>query len=119
MKAVVKSVDAYIAQFPEAAQQIMNRLRALILLNVPEAEEKIMYGVPFYRHRDALGGFAAYQSHVSFGFGSDSLTEEIASALSEKGYHVGKATVQIRFDQSVPEREITAIVLTKLKLNVH
>lgn len=117
MKAVVKNVETYIAQFSKEAQDIMDRLRALIRENVPAAEESIMYGVPFYRYHGPFAGFAAYEDHVSFGCGADGMTDEAAAALREKGYRVGLATVQIRFDQAVPEAEITAILKAKARKN--
>ena len=38
---------------------------------VPDAEETISWPVPFYRRNGALGGYAAYKKHVSFGSDSE------------------------------------------------
>ncbi|MBK5279332.1 MAG: DUF1801 domain-containing protein [Bacteroidia bacterium] len=45
-----KSVDEIIISLPREEQTIMKRLRSLILECLPKAEEKVSYGVPFYRH---------------------------------------------------------------------
>jgi len=117
MKTVMKDIETYIAQFPAGAQEIMVRLRELIRMYTPGAEELIMYGVPFYRYHGPFAGFAAYQDHVSFGCGADAMTEETSGALRAKGYRVGQATVQIQFGQSVPEAEIAAILKEKARRN--
>ena len=79
-----------------------SRSFALIRSIVPDVEEGISYGVPFYKHHGEFGGFAAYKGHVSFGFGSDVLEAEDRAALEAGGYKLGKGTMQIRFDQDVP-----------------
>ena len=44
--------EKYIAQFPENVQDILNRIRLIILEEAPESTEKIAYGMPgFYLNK--------------------------------------------------------------------
>ena len=110
-----KDVDAYIATAPPEARPILEELRNIVLTTIPKVEEKISWGVPFYRHSGEIGGFAAYKNHVSVGFGP--ATAEDRGALESKGYKVLKDTFQIRFDQKVPSAAIKKILKAKVKVN--
>lgn len=115
--AIPEDVDAYIAAADPNARPILEQLRELIRSTVPDVEEGISYGVPFYKHHGEFGGFAAYTSHVSFGFGSDVLEAEDRAALEAAGYKLGKGTMQIRFDQDVPAPAIRQILEAKARMN--
>jgi uncharacterized protein len=115
--AIPQDVDAYIAAADPDARPILQELRELIRSAVPGVEERISYGVPFYKHHGELGGFAAYTRHVSFGFGSDVLQAGDRAALEAGGYKLGKGTMQIRFDQDVPAPEIRQILEAKARMN--
>jgi uncharacterized protein len=114
---VAEDVDAYIADSDEAARPTLEELRALVNSNVPDAEERISWGVPFYRYHGDLAGFAAYKKHVSFGIASGGLRTEDRKLLEERGYVTGKKIVQIAFDQKVPSSTIKKILKAKAKAN--
>ena len=42
----MKETEKYIAQFPENVQDILNRIRLIILEESPESSEKIAYWIP-------------------------------------------------------------------------
>lgn len=112
-----KDVDSYIAISPEVARPHLLELRKIIKSTIPKAEEKISWGVPFYKYHGLLGGFAPFKNHVSFGlaFVFESKDREL---LEKKGYVTGKKTVQIRFDQKVPTKEIKKILKAKVEENL-
>ncbi len=110
-------VDSYIAESVPEAHPVLNELRALIKATIPEVNEGIWYGVPFYEHHGELVGFDTAKKHVSFGFGKDVITDEDRQALEAKGYKLGKGTMQIKFDQKVPVTAIKKILKTKAKRN--
>ncbi len=112
-----ETVDEYIAAAASQAQPILSQLRLIIRKVVPDAKEIINYGVPFYKHFGEFVGFAAYSKHVSFGYGKDILPDELESKLKKSGYHLGKGTMQIQFNQDVPEAEIKEILLIKAQIN--
>ncbi len=110
-----KDVDAYIAAAPVEARPILDELRKIVLMTIPKVEEKISWGVPFYRCQGEIGGFAAYTKHVSIGFGAVAIEDR--AALEAKGYKVLKDTFQIKFDQKVPAAAIKKILKAKVKAN--
>ncbi|MCA9896979.1 MAG: DUF1801 domain-containing protein [Ardenticatenaceae bacterium] len=68
-----KDVDTYIANQAEEARPKLKELRKLIKATIPQAAEKIWYGVPFFDYHGELVGLAAYKKHVSLGIGADVL----------------------------------------------
>jgi len=114
--AETRDVYAYLAASAGAARPILTELRQLLTSTIPGVEEKISWGVPFYRYHGALGGFAAYKNHVSFGCASD-LSGEDRERLEEQGYKTGKKTIQIKFDQEVPMAAIKHILEKQARMN--
>ncbi|MBC9798058.1 iron chaperone [Sinomicrobium weinanense] len=112
-----ENVDLYIAGSAMEARPIMEELREIIRSTVPEAEEGISWGVPYYKYYGELGGFDAAKNHVSFGFDAGTLEDKDREMLEKKGYKLGKMTLQIRFDQKVPAAAIKKILKTKAGIN--
>ena len=112
-----KDVDAYIANSAAEARPLLNELREIIKSTLPKAEEKISWGVPFYRYYGPLVGFATFKSHVSFGLGLSGLESKDREKLEKKGYITGKKIIQIRFDQKVPATAIRQILKAQAKIN--
>jgi hypothetical protein len=54
-------------------------------ITLTEAEMRISWNVPIYKHHGILAGFAAYKNHVSFGFGAAVLQSKDRKMLEEKG----------------------------------
>ena len=105
-----KDVDAYIGAAPDEARATLEAVREVFRSALPDAEERIAWGVPIYRvHRD-VGGFAAYAKHVSVGLAGSSLPDADRTRLEERGYRTGKRTIQVRFDQTVPVTEIRRLL---------
>lgn len=111
-----KNVDAYIESSVSGARSNLEELRNIIRSCVPNAQEGISWGVPFYKYHGVLAGFSAFTKHVSFGF-ADVLSFDDRKRLEKLGYKTGSKTVQIRFDQKVPKTEIEKIVKAKAKMN--
>lgn len=62
-------VDAYIAKSAPFAQPILQRLRATVHTALPEVEESIKWGMPFFVYADRpLANMAAFKQHCAFGF---------------------------------------------------
>jgi uncharacterized protein YdhG (YjbR/CyaY superfamily) len=112
-----QDVDSYIAAADMAARPILSELRQIIKTTVGEAEEGISWGVPIYRYRGVLAGFAVYKKHVSFGFGAGVLADKDREILEKAGYKLGKGTMQIRFGQEVPAATVRKILKAKAEMN--
>lgn len=111
-----ENVDDYIAHAAKDAQLTLKEIRKIVLSTVPEAEEGISWGVPFYKFHGLLAGFSVFKEHASFGL-AFALDETVRERLEKKGYKTGSKTVQIRFDQTVPSKEIAEILKAKAKAN--
>lgn len=116
-KEKAKEVDEYIASSDPKAIPLLKELREFIKLSVPEAEESISWGVPFYKYYGSLAGFAVYKSHVSFGIAAGVLDGKDREALEKKGYATGLRTIQIKFDQKVPTTMLKQVLRAKAKMN--
>ena len=87
-----KSVDEYIATFPEEVQETLAELRATIRAAAPDAEEKISYQMPTFALKGNLVHFAAYKKHIGFYPGSSGI-QAFEQELS--GYKHAKGTVRL------------------------
>jgi uncharacterized protein YdhG (YjbR/CyaY superfamily) len=109
-------VDHYINNSDPVAHDTLRAIRKTIKAAVPEAEEYIKWGIPFYMYYGMLGGFSVFKKHATFGL-SFVFSDEDRKDLESKGYKTGIKTVQIQFDQKVPTKEITRILKTKAEMN--
>ena len=112
-----ENADAYIAKVAKEAQPILQKLRQLIKETLPKCEEKIWYNVPFYHLDGEVVGFSVLKNHVSVGVGADVMTETEREKLEAAGYHTGKGTFQIQFDQKIPTEHLKRLLKAKVKLN--
>jgi uncharacterized protein YdhG (YjbR/CyaY superfamily) len=60
-------VDAYIAALPEPKRGTLDEVRRRILAVMPEAEQKISYGMPaFAIGGKVIAGIAAFKNHLAY-----------------------------------------------------
>lgn len=96
----MNEVDNYIQQFPENVQEILKRIRTLVLENAPGAEEIMAYGMPGYKtHKKPLVYFAAFKNHIGF-YATPSGHSEFRNELAK--YKQGKGSVQFPIDEAIP-----------------
>jgi len=112
-----KDVDEYIAKATKEAQRLLHDLRKFIKETLPKCEEKIWYNVPFYFINDEIVAFAVLKKHVSLGIGPAVMTETEREKLEIAGYHTGKGTFQIKFDQKIPAEHLKRLLKKKVKIN--
>lgn len=61
-----KTVDAYLKSVPEPARTTLKKVRAAIRSAAPrDATEVISYGMPMFKYKGMLMGFAAFSDHCS------------------------------------------------------
>ena len=97
-----KSVDEYIAGTPEIAHAHLAEIRAAVRSALPDAEETISYGKPYYKQPKHLVGFDTYKNHINFEIYEGQLSDDARNRLEKDGYKTGNKSVQIRYDQPVP-----------------
>ena len=91
-------------------------LRRCLRSILPQAEEKIWYGVPFYHLDGELVGFAAYAKHISVGLGASFFPQNRRKELERQGYRTARGTFQIRFDQKIPVAALRSLLQAKIKI---
>lgn len=102
------NVESYIASFPENTRNILESVRALILEEVPDAEEGIAYQMPAYKYLGhPLVYFAGFAKHVGL-YALPSGHARFEKQLA--GYKQGKGSVQFPLSQPVPYDLIREIV---------
>lgn len=108
------TIDEYIANFPEDVQHTLQTIRDLIHQTVPEATEKISYGIPTFAYHGNLVHFAAYDKHIGFYPGSGPL-RDYAELLTE--YETSKGTVRFPLD-NVPLNIVKKLTLAAAQRNL-
>jgi uncharacterized protein YdhG (YjbR/CyaY superfamily) len=109
-----KTIDEYIAAFPENVQTILEKLRSVIRETAPEAEETIDYGIPTFKLKGNLVHFAAFKNHTSF-YPTPSAIEAFKKELSP--FKQSKGTVQFPLDEPIPFDLVKKIVKFRAKEN--
>jgi uncharacterized protein YdhG (YjbR/CyaY superfamily) len=110
-----KEIEKYIKQFDEQVQEILNRIRKLIIDTVPHVDESMAYGMPAYKtNKKPLVYFAAFKNHIGF-YATPTGHEEFKEELSH--YKQGKGSVQFPLDKPIPYDLIEKIVRFRVKEN--
>ncbi len=110
-----KTIDEYLARFPQEVQTLLQKIRMTIHQAAPGAEEKISYQIPTITlNGDDLICFAGWKKHVAL-YPAPRGSEEFKEELS--AYAGGKGTVQFPFDQPIPFGLIKRIVKFRIKKN--
>jgi len=110
-----KTMDEYIATFPENVQEILEKMRQTIREAAPEAKEAISYQMPTFKLNGNLVHFAAYKNHVGFyptPSGIDVFKKELAP------YETSKGTVKFPIDKPIPNDLVRKIVEFRVKENL-
>jgi uncharacterized protein YdhG (YjbR/CyaY superfamily) len=111
-----KDVDEYLARVPEPARTTLNKIRATIRSVVPpEATEGISYGMPAFKYKGPLMGYAAFARHCSLFPMSGSVIEAFQDDL--KGYHTSKGTIQFAMDKPLPAALVKKLVKARIAQN--
>jgi uncharacterized protein YdhG (YjbR/CyaY superfamily) len=109
-------VEAYLAACPEPHRTTLEKLRATIRSVVPkESTEAISYGMPSFRYKGGLVGYAAFKEHCSFFPMSGRLIEEFADEL--KAYKTSKGTIQFPVDKPLPATLMKKMVKARVAQN--
>jgi uncharacterized protein YdhG (YjbR/CyaY superfamily) len=110
------SVDEYLAGVPEPARSSLDRIRATIRSVVPpEATETISYGIPTFKYKGSLVGYAAFSNHCSlFPMGSSAI-EVFKDEL--KNFQTSKGTIRFTVDKPLPAALVKKLVKARIAAN--
>jgi len=111
------SVDAYLAEVPEPARVALERIRSTVRALVPEAGEKISYGVPTFTFHGNLVHYGAAKNHLSFYPGSRRVMQQFAAELT--GFETTKgATIRFTPARPIPLTLLKRIVKARVAENL-
>ena len=104
-----EEVDVYLEGVPEPQRSTLERLRAVLVALLPDAEQGIAYGVPCFKvGGKGVAGFASYKDHCTYLPMSGSITAELADELTD---HVtAKGSVQFPIDEPLPAELVEHLV---------
>jgi len=115
-KIAPKTVDEYLADIPEPAQNTLRHIRAVIRSVVPaETTEVISYGIPMFKYRGMLVGYAAFKKHCSLFPTGSGVLDHFEKEL--RGYRTSKGTIQFPSDKPLPDALVKKIVKARVKEN--
>jgi uncharacterized protein YdhG (YjbR/CyaY superfamily) len=110
-----KTIDEYIAGFPDDVQEILQKIRMTIREVAPDAEEAIKYQIPTFTLKGNLVHFAAFKEHIGF-YPTPTGTEEFQKELS--AYKGGKGSVRFPLDEPIPFDLMRTIVEFRVQENL-
>ncbi len=111
-----KTVDEYLAAVPEPARSTLNKIRAAIRSAVPkEATEAISYGMPTFKYKGPLFGYAAFANHCSLFPMSPAVIEAFKNEL--KSYPTSKGTIRFPVDKPPPAALVKKLVKARIAQN--
>jgi uncharacterized protein YdhG (YjbR/CyaY superfamily) len=108
------TVEEYLVDQPKDVRATLERVRRSVLAVVPNATEKIGYGMPgFYVDGRPLVYYAAFKEHCSLFPASGAVIQRFADDL--KGYGVAKGTIRFPIGEPLPAPLVKKIVKAKLE----
>jgi uncharacterized protein YdhG (YjbR/CyaY superfamily) len=115
-KPTPKSVNEYIAAVPEPARSTLKRIRAAIRSAVPaETTEVISYGIPIFKYKGMLVGYAAFAKHFSLFPTGSGVIKKFEKEL--KDFPTSKGTIRFPVDKPLPVALLKKIVKTRVAEN--
>lgn len=112
-----RSIDEYIATFPEDIQALLQAVRATIKAAAPDAEERVTYQMPTFVLNGHLVYFAAWKNHIGFYPGSSGVPEAFREELSR--YEGTKGSVRFPINEPLPLDLISRIVQYRVSENLN
>jgi len=110
-----KTVDEYLARVSEPARGTLEKVRAVIRSVAPaESVEVISYGIPMFKYKGMLVGFAAFSKHCSL-FPGKLPVETLKDEL--KPYRTSKGTIQFPVDKPLSAALIKKLVKARIAEN--
>lgn len=108
-------IEEYIQTMPAERKPILTELYHFIQTIVPEAEEKISYGMPTFYLNGNLVHFSNAKNHIGF-YPTPSAVTAFQEQLTK--YKTSKGAIQFPVNQELPWELIRQTVLFRKKENL-
>jgi len=112
----MNTIDEYIETFEPEIQRTLKKIRNFIRAEVPEATEKMSYGMPTFYLNGNLVHFAVFKNHYSL-FPCPSGIEELEKEFAP--YRSGKGTLRFLIDKPIPWKIIKKLIGFRVKENMN
>ena len=108
-------VDAYIAALPEPKRSTLEEVRQRILAVIPNATQKISYGMPgFVLNGKVIAGIAAFKNHCAFLPHSGRVFVGIEKHL--EGFMRTMSSLHFRVDEPLSQELIDVLIEEKMQV---
>jgi uncharacterized protein YdhG (YjbR/CyaY superfamily) len=107
-------VDRYLSQIEEPKRTTLELLRESILRVVPDAEQRMSYGLPAFKvEGKVVAGFAAFKNHLSYLPHSGSVLDQLEEDLA--GRSMTKGSLHFPIDQPLPDELVERLISVRLQ----
>ncbi|MDB5182502.1 MAG: hypothetical protein JWO47_286 [Candidatus Saccharibacteria bacterium] len=111
-----KTVDEFIAESPEETRPVVEQIRKIVKQAVPEVEETMGYGKPYYKYHGWMTGVTLYTKHLGIEMWGG-LSDSDRAELEKLGYKTGSKNFQVLYNQEVPAELLTRLVKAQASSN--
>lgn len=102
-------MDDYLGTLPAEQRDALERVRAVVQREVPDAEEGTSYGMPTFRYAGKpLLGFRAAKQHLSLFPFSPAVIDAVRKRLD--GFDLAKGTIRFTPETPVPDDVLVDLV---------
>src|SRR5437899_10355090 len=95
------TVDAYLADVLAKERAVLQKLQKAVRSVVPDAGEKISYGMPAFTYHGNLLYYGAMKTHLSLFPGSKSVVKEFQAEISRYGT-ASAGTIRFKANKPLP-----------------
>ena len=103
--------ETYFTPFPEQTQRLLHEVYNSVKELLPNAAEKMSYGMPCFYQNQNVVYFAAFKNHIGF-YPTASGVKVFEHELS--GLKFSKGAIQFPLDKTIPKELIQKIVRFRL-----
>lgn len=108
-------VDTYLASIPEPKKSSLEEMRRRILAIIPDAEQKISYGMPaFAIGGKVVAGFASFKNHLAYLPHSGRVFPLLEREL--QGFVRTSGSLHVPIDQPLSPELLTALIEAKMRV---
>ena len=109
-----QEIDDYLRGIDEPKRGTLGALRETILEILPDAEQRISYGMPAFKVRGkVIAGFAAFKNHLSYLPHSGSVLSELSAEL--EGYTMTSGALHFAVDTPLPRELVEKLIAVRLR----
>ncbi len=108
-----KNISDYFAKQKPKQKEILLKIRKVIKEMLPEAEERMSYGVLSFRLNGKSVLYAAFSAHVGL-YPEPEIISHFKNEL--QNYETAKGTIKFKIDEEIPYDLIKRIVAYKYQL---